>query len=203
MNMIIKIYNILLILNLFFITAVYCQRIKLKLNLRKIDEYCLSEYFPDKTLVIYDVSSSSNKTRIKLKFEKELKESFKTSELTLPIITEEGGDYELCILNVDSKDIEVFFQLKYGVAAKDYSSIAKTKDLKPVDLAIEKLSDRAKDVSKLITHSQSNEKNFEKILDKISSRIMIFSLIIIFIMISIGYIEFTFLKNFMRKRKII
>ena len=203
MNIIIKNCNILLIISLYLITIIYCQRIRLTINLRKIDEYCLSEYFPDKTLVIYDVISSSNKTRINLKFEKELKQTFKTNELSLPIITEEGGDYELCILNVDSKDIEVFFQLKYGVEAKDYSSVARAKDLKPVDLALEKLSDRAKDVSRLITHSQSNEKNFEQILDKISSKIMFFSLIVIFIMISIGYIEFTFLKNFMRRRKII
>ena len=203
MNILIKNCNILLIISLYFITIIYCQSIKLRMNLRKIDEYCLSEYFPDKTLVIYDVNSSSNKTRINLKFEKELKQTFKTNDLSLPIITEEGGNYELCILNVDTKDIEVFFYLKYGVAAKDYSSVAKAKDLKPVDLALEKLSDRAKDVSRLITHSQSNEKNFEQILDKISSKIMIFSLIVIFIMIFIGYIEFAFLKNFMRRRKII
>ena len=71
----------------------------------------------------------------------------------------------------------IYFILKYGVGAKDYSSLARTKDLKPVDLALEKLKDKVKDLSKRISFSQSKDNNFENIFDNISSKIMIFSFI--------------------------
>ena len=99
--------------------------------------------------------------------------------------------------------MEILFALKYGVGAKDYSSIARAKDLKPVDLALEKLSDRAKDMSHRISFSQSHENVFESFLDSISSKFMIFSSIVIVIMIFVGYMETLYLKNFMRRRKII
>ena len=104
---------------------------------------------------------------------------------------------------LDKKNVEILFALKYGVGAKDYSSIARAKDLKPVDLALEKLSDRAKDMSHRISFSQSHEDMFEFFLDSISSKVMIFSSIVIVIMILVGYMETLYLKNFMRRRKII
>ena len=202
MNIIINV-PIILIITLYLFPKSNCQLIQFKMKLNKLDRYCLSEYFPDKTLVIYNITSTSKKTRIKLLYDEREKESKLTNDLLLPIITQEGGDYELCILNVDSGEMEVNFTLKYGVEAKDYSSVVRAKDLKPIDLALEKLSDRAKDVSRLISFSQSNEKNFEHILDNLSSKIMIFSLIVIFIMIFVGFLEFLYLKYFMKKRKII
>ena len=104
---------------------------------------------------------------------------------------------------MDKAAHEIIFSLKYGVGAKDYSSIARAKDLKPVDLALEKLSDRAKDMSHRISFSQSHENIFENFLDSISSKIMTFSSIVIIIMILVGYMETQYLKNFMRRRKII
>ena len=182
---------------------VACQKAEFKISLRSLDEYCLSEYFPDKTLVIYEINSETKKIRIQLKYENELKVTKTIEQILLPITTEKGGNYELCILNVDKNFANIKFSLKYGIGAKDYSSLARAKDLKPVDLALEKLNDRAKDLSRRISYSQSNEKNFENFLDDISSKIMVFSFGIISIMIIIGWIETLYLKNFMKKRKII
>ena len=197
-------------INLFFIIInfnlqilIYGQNFELRINLRKTDEYCLSEYFPDKTFVIYKISSSSKKTKIQLKFEDELRVVKTNKEILLPITTEEGGNYEFCITNLDKNTSVVDFSLKYGVGARDYSSLARTKDLKPIDLALEKLNDRAKGLSRRISFSQSNEKIFERILDKMSSKVMFFSIGVICIMIIVGYIEILYLKNFMRKRKIV
>ena len=47
-----------------------------------------------------------------------------------------GGYYQACIENTSSDPSNVTFSLKYGVAAKDYSEVAKAKDLKPIDLDV-------------------------------------------------------------------
>ena len=193
----------LLIINFYLIIFTICEKYDFKFKLRRLDENCFSEYFPDKTLVIYKITSTSEKTRFQLRFENEIKVSKLTKELLLPFTTFEGGDYEMCITGLDKNISEIHFTLKYGIDAKDYSSLARSKDLKPIDLALEKLDDRAKDISKGISFSQFKDRNFEKILDKVSSKVIIFSIVIICCMLFVGYLEAIYLKNFMRRRKLI
>ena len=198
-----KLPNILfLLINLLLLTS--CQETRFTFTLPPSIEECFSEYFPDKTLVIYDIFSSEGKSRFALTNPKKvLVENKESTEFSYPFTTYEGGVYEICITNIDTKDLDIDFSLKYGVGAKDYSSIARAKDLKPVDLALEKLSDRAKDMSHRISFSQAHEDVFENFLDSISSKVMKFSSIVIVIMILVGYMETLYLKNFMRRRKII
>ncbi len=48
-----------------------------------------------------------------------------------------GGYYQACIQNENyNQNVDVNFDLKYGVAAKDYSAVAKVKDLKPVEIDV-------------------------------------------------------------------
>ena len=195
-------YILFLFLNILLLIS--CQQSIFRFNLEPNIEECFSEYFPDKTLVIFEVASDEGKCRYVLTNPKKVVIEDKQSvDYTYPFTTYEGGVYEICITNLERKKLEILFALKYGVGAKDYSSIARAKDLKPVDLALEKLSDRAKDMSHRISFSQSHENVFESFLDSISSKVMIFSSIVIVIMILVGYMETLYLKNFMRRRKII
>ena len=41
-----------------------------------------------------------------------------------------------CVKNPNNVPVNVNFNLKYGVAAKDYSEVAKAKDLKPIELDV-------------------------------------------------------------------
>ena len=195
-------YKLFLFLNILLLIS--CQQSIFRFNLEPNIEECFSEYFPDKTLVIFEVASDEGKCRYVLTNPKKVVIEDKQSvDYTYPFTTYEGGVYEICITNLERKKLEILFALKYGVGAKDYSSIARAKDLKPVDLALEKLSDRAKDMSHRISFSQSHENVFESFLDSVSSKVMIFSSIVIVIMILVGYMETLYLKNFMRRRKII
>jgi hypothetical protein len=195
-------YILFLLLNLLLLIS--CQESRFRFNLGPLIEECFSEYFPDKTLVIYEIISGEGKCHYVLTNPKKAIVEDKTSiDFSYPFTTYEGGVYDICITNTENRPIEIEFSLKYGVGAKDYSSIARAKDLKPVDLALEKLSDRAKDMSHRISFSQSHENIFENFLDSISSKVMTFSSIVIIIMILVGYMETLYLKNFMRRRKII
>ena len=195
-------YFLFIIINSIIITS--CQESRFKFILESKLEECFSEYFPDKTLVIFEITSPSSENKYRLiNPKKSVVEEKESDNFNYPFTTYEGGVYEICITNLDNKPNEIDFSVKYGVGAKDYSSIARTKDLKPVDLALEKLSDRAKEMSHRISFSQSHENIFEKFLDSISSKVMIFSSIIMCIMMVVGYMETLYLKNFMRRRKII
>ena len=50
--------------------------------------------------------------------------------------TFEGGHYTLCIKNHENPSTKIDFQMKTGIAAKDYSQIAKRKDLKPAEVNV-------------------------------------------------------------------
>ena len=50
--------------------------------------------------------------------------------------TFEGGQFSICVKNTKNEINKVDFTMKFGIAAKDYSEIAKKKDLKPVELNV-------------------------------------------------------------------
>ena len=181
-----------------------CQESRFQFTLDSNLEECFSEYFPDKTLVIFEIIAPDSNNKYKLiNPKKAIIDEKQSGDYNYPFTTYEGGVYEICITNLENRPTNIEFSVKYGVGAKDYSSIARAKDLKPVDLALEKLSDRAKEMSHRISFSQSHENIFEQFLDSISSKVMFFSSLIIIIMIVVGYMETLYLKNFMRRRKII
>ena len=198
-----KKYFFLLLINILILSK--CQESKFKFTLPPNIQECFSEYFPDKTLVIYEISSPESKnSHFVLKNPKlGIQEEKNGVNFHYPFTTYEGGVFEICITNMEKENSEIHFSVKYGVGAKDYSSIARTKDLKPIDLSLEKLSERAKGLSQRIAFTQRSEIFFEAILSGISSKIMTFSSIVIVIMIVVGYMETLYLKNFMRRRKII
>ena len=204
MKSFLKFFNFFLFIIINIILLSSCQESRFKFNLDANIEECFSEYFPDKTLVIFEILAPDGNNKYKLiNPKKAIIVEKQSADFNYPFTTYEGGIYEVCMTNLENRPVHVEFSVKYGVGAKDYSSIARAKDLKPVDLALEKLSDRAKDMSHRISFSQSHENIFEKFLDSISSKVMIFSSIIMCIMIIVGYMETLYLKNFMRRRKII
>ena len=179
------------------------QEINFRFSLKRLEEYCLSEYFNENTFVIYNVTSSSIDTKYIHKYYNEVRIIKVMKEFKLPYAVEKSGDYELCIMNYAHVLIEVNFSLKYGLGAKDYSSIAKKKDLKPTELIVEKMEDRAKDISKIISFEKNKNNNIEEILDELLNKIIFFSVCIIFCMIVVGILEIVYLKDYLKNRKII
>lgn len=195
----------LIICSLFILFSfVNTQQNSFRFSLNPKEEECLFDYFADKTLVIYEVFTNETNIKVKLMSPEQKQITNETTTFfKYPFTTYSGGYYQICIQNVGDKDTFINFILKYGVAAKDYSSVARTKDLQPIDLELEKLSDRTKYLSHLASFTQSHEQMFEKNLDSITGKIVIFSSLLIGVMIIIGGVETLFLKKFMERRKII
>ena len=196
-------FYFLIIIKLSLLIFSSSQEINFKFTLNRLKEYCLSETFQEKTFVIYNVSSSSIETKFIYKFFNEVLIIDMMKEFKFPYSTEKSGDYELCIINYDYDLIEVNFSMKYGLGAKDYSSIAKKKDLKPTELIVEKMEDKAKDIAKIISFEKNKSIGIEGILDELLNKIIIYSTTIVICMIFVGILEIVYLKKFMQKRKII
>ena len=196
-------FYFLIIIKLSLLIFSWSQEINFKFTLNRLKEYCLSESFQEKTFVIYNISSSSIETKFIFKFFNEVLINNMMNEFKFPFTTEKSGDYELCIRNFDHQLIEVNFSMKYGLAAKDYSSIAKKKDLKQTELIVEKMEDRARDIAKIISFEKNKNIGIEGILDELLNEIIIYSTIIVICMIFVGILEIVCLKKFMQNRKII
>ena len=203
MKLIKKKFHFLIIIKLSLLIYTSSQEINFRFSLKRLEEYCLSEYFNENTFVIYNVTSSSIDTKYIHKYYNEVRIIKVMKEFKLPYAVEKSGDYELCIMNYDHVLIEVNFFLKYGLGAKDYSSIAKKKDLKPTELIVEKMEDRAKDIAKIISFEKNKDNNIEEILDELLNKIIFFSVCIIFCMIVVGILEIVYLKDYLKNRKII
>lgn len=184
-----------------------CQISNVNFDLSPKEQICLSEYLQEKTFAIIDVKTNLKELHIELKnpaqqitIIKMIKKEVYHHDFTADI----SGYYEICFKSLhDSQKYLVHLILKYGVGAKDYSSLARTKDLKPIDLELQKMIDLHPTLNRNIRLSQRYDRMFDHILKKISKRIVMYSIIIIVVMLIVGVLEIIYLKKYMERRKII
>jgi hypothetical protein len=189
---------------LLFLKHLFCQIYNFRFALTQKEKNCLKENFPEKTLVIFNVIS--NKTNVKFTIKDSKKKIMTTQEGTIfkfPFTTYEKGYYEICFENLEKEITFLFFKLKYGVAAKDYSSIVKTMDLKPIDIEIEKLIEKNQNINNFMNMASNYEKMFIASLNSVKGKMIIFTGLCITAMIGIVGFETFILKKFMERRKII
>ena len=174
-------------------------------RLEKGEKECLQDFFPSKTLVIYEIVSNISQIQFTLTQKVDSLQLSKINDYSFkyPFTTYQQGYYEICIYNYDIKATYIYYNLKYGVAAKDYSSIARTKDLKPIDIEIEKLVEKISTLNNKSTFIRQMEKLTQTMLDSISNKLFNYGIMMIIVMIIIGVLETFYLKKFLQKRKII
>jgi hypothetical protein len=174
-------------------------------RLEKGEKECLQDFFPSKTLVIYEIVSNISQIQFTLTQKVDSLQLSKINDYSFkyPFTTYQQGYYEICIYNYDIKATYIYYNLKYGVAAKDYSSIARTKDLKPIDIEIEKLVEKISTLNNKSTFIRQMEKLTQIMLDSISNKLFNYGIMMIIVMIIIGVLETFYLKKFLQKRKII
>ena len=171
-------------------------------NLDTEEELCFSEYFEKETVVKYQSKSILPIIMdIKNPKGKIIYRQNNTSN-TFTTTTLDNGYVNICFEN-KGKPTNASIALKYGIAAKDFSSLAKTKDLQPIDIEIEKIKYQTQNIQQVSRRAQSQMRIFENKLDLLSNKIIICSIIIISVMVFIGILETVYLKKFMQRRKLI
>ena len=117
--------------------------------------------------------------------------------------TEQNGYYNFCVKNLGSFNTEVNMVIKSGIGANDYSSVAKSKDLEPIDYELDKILKKESLLNHFNKVSQEKQNMFGFVYKSISTKIIFYSILMIVGMILIGIIETLYLKRFMERRKII
>jgi hypothetical protein len=174
------------------------------MELDSYQERCLSEYYKSQTVIIFGLSSASQEMLLEVKSPdgKILFHHINATSL-FSLTTKHNGFYSVCAKNMGKYSGEVKLSIKSGISANDFSSVAKSKDLEPIDLELDKILKRQPMLNHFNKVSLEKQNQFSSIYKSISSRIIFYSLIMICGMIAIGVIETLYLKKFMEKRKII
>ena len=174
------------------------------MELDSFQERCLSEYYKAQTIVVYELNSNHPEMVLEVKSpDGKILFHYINSTSLFSLNTNSNGFYLVCAKNMGKYKGEITLTIKTGVSANDYSSVAKSKDLEPIDYELDKILKRQFMLNHLNKVSQEKQNQFGSIYKSISNRIIFYSLFMIAGMIIIGIVETLYLKRFMEKRKII
>ena len=90
-----------------------------------------------------------------------------------------------------------------GIAARDYSELAKKENLIPVELNLQKLEDMISYLIREFSTINSHELKQISLNDVISYKVMFFSIAFIIGMCVISFLEILYIKKYFQSRKII
>lgn len=114
-----------------------------------------------------------------------------------------SGVYSCCVFATQAQETRVEFSLKKGVRAKDYSHIAKTNNLKGIEVSLKKLGELGKDVHKKIKYLREREEQLRNTNDTIHNRVIVYSISTICILLALGITQIMYLKRFFKSKKMI
>ena len=189
---------------LFIITPIECQHSSFTIELDPNQELCLNEYYQLQTVFILEVTSDKKDILTTIKAPNGhiifYNKNFTNIE---SLTTKYNGYYNFCMKNQGNVITEVNVVIKSGIGANDYSSIAKSKDLEPIDYELDKILRGESLLNHFNQISKEKQEMFGFLYKSISNKIIFYSILMMIGMILIGIIETLYLKKFMEKRKII
>lgn len=108
------------------------------IDIKQYQYKCMGEYLVESTLALFKVNSPTSEIRVRLLDQNgnQLFNKEKESEVKIAYTPKVSGNHQICIDNRSEKEIRLEFQFKTGVSAKDYSSVAKQSNLKPMELNV-------------------------------------------------------------------
>jgi hypothetical protein len=174
------------------------------MELDAFQERCLSEYYKSQTVIIIETYSATQDMQLEVKAPdgRILFHNVNNTSL-FSLNTAANGFYSICTKNLGRFSGEINLSIKSGVSANDFSSVAKSKDLEPIDYELDQMLKRQSMLNHFTKISQEKQNQFSVIYKNISSKIIFYSLLMIAGMIVIGVVETLYLKRFMERRKII
>ncbi len=99
---------------------------------------CVGEYLIENTLALFSIKTDNKDNVVRL-LDPNGVTAYKKENLDLiklAYTAKESGNHQLCINNNIDKTQRVEIEILTGVAAQDYSSIAKQSNLKPMELNV-------------------------------------------------------------------
>jgi len=164
---------------------------------------CFGEALNENTLMIGEVRSSLTNIAVKL-FDPNGKMLFSKSNETISkfsVTAQIQGTFQVCVDNLSRQFLNYVVKIETGVFAKDYSEMAKTNNVKPIEIILKKTEDMMSDIKSTTTAFIHKKEEYIDKLDFVNLKIMIFSVITIVIMVILGFLQVNYLKNFYKSKK--
>lgn len=121
--------------------------------------------------------------------------------------TESNSDSKSDQILGDEESIELLkssilkISITHGLKAKDYSLITKYKDLLPVDNILISIDEKINEIEKILGESSRYDKVIEFYFQQVLDKIYTYFYLCLSVIIVIGLLEFTYLKNYISRRK--
>jgi hypothetical protein len=93
--------------------------------------------------------------------------------------------------------------MKSGVAAKDYSKIAKKEHLEPAQIAMRRIDDLLTEYRGNLFYQRRREERMRETVDSTSDRALAFCLFNGALIIAVGFVQAYYFRKFFRSKKII
>ncbi|CAH1414212.1 unnamed protein product [Lactuca virosa] len=131
-------------------------------------------------------------------------EAVESGEFALRVV--EDGDHLVCFSAIDHQpavNISVEFNWGSGVAAKGWSNVAKKGSVDAMQLELKKIEDMVAGIHEEMLYLRKREREMEKLNRKTNTKLGSFSLVSLFMCLSVAGLQLWHLKTFFEKKKII
>ncbi|KAL4574269.1 hypothetical protein LXL04_021097 [Taraxacum kok-saghyz] len=118
----------------------------------------------------------------------------------------EGGDYMACFFAIDHHPaikVPIEFDWRSGVAAKDWSNVAKKGSVDEMELELKKLADVVTSIHEEMFYLREREHDMQELNSKTNSRMALLSFLSLFVCLSVAGLQVWHLKSFFEKKKLI
>ncbi|KAL3631194.1 hypothetical protein CASFOL_024178 [Castilleja foliolosa] len=118
----------------------------------------------------------------------------------------EAGDYMACFFAADHKpalSITVDFDWKSGIAAKDWTNVAKKGSVELMELELKKMFDTVQSIHDEMFYLREREEEMQELNRSTNSKMFWFSFLSILVCLSVAGLQLWHLKSFFEKKKLI
>ncbi|KAI3720215.1 hypothetical protein L6452_21128 [Arctium lappa] len=118
----------------------------------------------------------------------------------------EAGDYMACFFAIDhqpSLKIPIEFDWRSGVAAKDWSNVAKKGSVDAMNFELKKLADTITSIHEEMFYLREREQEMQELNKITNSRMAWLSFLSLFVCLSVAGLQLWHLKSFFEKKKLI
>jgi hypothetical protein len=179
--------------------------LKFGFEIKPYATFCTGEYLTENTVAIFSISSSSNKLNIELfsPDSKKIYEKKQQGETKVSFTSSSTGNYKLCVKSYDNNVMDIDIDFASGVAAKDYSELAKQSNLKPLELSLQRLEDMLTFTMRDISNVAEFYEHHLSDNQSLHTKTLAFSLITMIVMVTTGIMETVYIQRYLHQKKVI
>ncbi|MED6148903.1 hypothetical protein PIB30_057430 [Stylosanthes scabra] len=118
----------------------------------------------------------------------------------------ESGDYTTCFWIPESKDnpiVTIDFEWRTGIAAKDWSKVAKKGQVEIMEFELKKLFDTVQSIHDEMFYLREREEEMQELNKSTTSKMFTFSFLSIVVCLSVASLQLWHLKSFFERKKLL